>query len=290
MGEQFLLEVVGGSDVVGKCRPPVNRLYLLLAVVLGCGAKVVGLRRFHSDYDILGLLVSYYHPEVIAEESFGVELLGNLESLLKLLHIDEAVEGVDAQAEVAVCEHIPSLLEILDAVRPDTECAGLRTVKTLIGQADDPPRTHRADDLCEELLARRSFLYKDAVSHVRILLQDIVKAKCMQHPLSCGVAVHVGAGNVEAKRPVVPDLNAEDVEYGIPVVEESPFGEGSMGFVERTLLPFVADFLERDVTPAAQQVHQPYIPFEKALCHDCVVFIVSRSEDNQYSCKNLAVN
>ena len=77
----------------------------------------------------------------------------------------------------------------------------------------------------------------------------------MQHPLSCGVTVHVGAGNVEAQRPVVPDLYAEDVEDGIPVIEECPFGEGSMGVVEWALLPFVADFLERDVTPAAQQVH-----------------------------------
>ena len=90
----------------------------------------------------------------------------------------------------------------------------------------------------------------------------------MQHPLSCGVTVHIGAGDVEAQRPVVPDLYAEDVEDGIPVIEECPFGEGSVSVVEWALLPFVADFLERDVTPAAQQVHQPYIPFEKALCHD----------------------
>ena len=44
VGEHLLLEVVGGSEVVGECRPPVNRLYLLLAVMLGRRAEVVGLR------------------------------------------------------------------------------------------------------------------------------------------------------------------------------------------------------------------------------------------------------
>ena len=64
----------------------------------------------------------------------------------------------------------------------------------------------------------------------------------MKHPLSCGVTVHVGAGDVETQRPVVLDLYAEDVEYCIPVVEEGPFGEGSVSVIEWTLLPFVADF------------------------------------------------
>ena len=71
----------------------------------------------------------------------------------------------------------------------------------------------------------------------------------MQHPLSCGVTVHVGTGDVEAKRPVVPDLYAEDIEDGIPVIEKCPFGEGRVSVVERALLPFVADFPERYVTP-----------------------------------------
>lgn len=90
----------------------------------------------------------------------------------------------------------------------------------------------------------------------------------MKHPLSCGVTVHVGAGDVETQRPVVLDLYAEDVEYCIPVVEEGPFGEGSVSVVQRALPPLVADVLERDVLPAAQQVHQPYVPFEKVLCHN----------------------
>ena len=92
----------------------------------------------------------------------------NLLSLVHLLHIIETVNGVDAQAKVAAGEHIPSLLGVFDAIRPHIESAGLRTVKTLVGQADD---------LGEELLARRSLLDKDAVFHVRILLQDIVQAK-----------------------------------------------------------------------------------------------------------------
>ena len=147
-------------------------------------------------------------------------------------------------------------------------------VETLVGKADHLARPHRTDDLGKELLARRSLLDKDAVFHIRILLKYIVQAEGVEHPLSSGVTVHLGAGDVEAKRPVVPDLYAEDVEDGIPVIEECPFGEGIVGVVERALLPFVADFLERYVTPAAQQVHQPYIPFEKVLCHDCLVFIV----------------
>ena len=83
MGEHLLLEVIGWSEVVGERRPSVYRIYLLLAMMLGHRAEVVGLRRLHSDYDVLCLLVSHYHPEVIAEESFGVELFGNLESLVK---------------------------------------------------------------------------------------------------------------------------------------------------------------------------------------------------------------
>ena len=35
----------------------------------GGEAEVFCLERLHSDYDILGLLGSHYHPEVIAEES-----------------------------------------------------------------------------------------------------------------------------------------------------------------------------------------------------------------------------
>ena len=46
---------------------------------------------------------------------------------------------------------------------------------------------------------------------IRILLQDIVKAKRMQHPLSSGVTVHIGTGYVEAKRPVVLSGENDDV-------------------------------------------------------------------------------
>ena len=57
------------------------------------------------------------------------------------------------------------------------------------------------------------------------------------------------------------------------MVEECSLGEGSVSVVEWTLPPLVDDLLERDVVPAAQQVHQPYVPFEKVLCHNSVVLL-----------------
>ena len=82
----------------------------------------------------------------------------------------------------------------------------------------------------------------------------------MQHPVQGSIVPDLFTADIVSHGPVVLYFNAEHLLDGGLVIEESPFAQCGPAVVERTPAPCLADFPERDVTPAVDEVNQPDVP------------------------------
>ena len=120
MGQQFLLEVEGGSEAeleVGILRGGGN---LGLRVVQGQGAQVVRKAVVCTHHDALcPVLGVAHHAVAVVEEFAGREAFGQVEVLVGLGERLHAVEGIDGGrlALVVLGQQVPPLLEHLDGKR-----------------------------------------------------------------------------------------------------------------------------------------------------------------------------
>ena len=96
-GEKFLLEVVGGDDIILKHGIVLSGLNFLLRVMQRQGAKEVLLVLRSFQYDLFRLTAGVKYPEEISVECLGILIPRINEILAGNLQVHNSVQSIGAQ-------------------------------------------------------------------------------------------------------------------------------------------------------------------------------------------------
>ena len=249
--------------------------YLALALVDGQVSQVIALIAVGPDDDALarGVVVDQ-HAIALVEILLAVEIGINLELDVGKRHVEDAVEGEDAEIvglgllggslAVEMAQDVPTLLEQLDAVGLEGEVVG--HVGAVFPVLHGYPHTllHGLDHRLQVFALVGHGLEQYARLQRQALADDVVHRQGGEHPVLHAVFMKhalVADEILITVLEVAVDVKAEDVFYGILVAVEGGAGH-LLTAAHVGLYPFAVNVGERNLARLADGVQQPDVFLE----------------------------